>query len=348
MLTYLILFLAIIAWQSRPVPRGEGYYKDYMTPERTTATKGVFILLIFLTHGEQYLTLTDAPPDKIYSIIRLGLGQSVVTAFFFYSGYGMTVSLRRKGEAYLSAFPRMRILKTLLHFDIAVLLYLIAALAMQWPLTSGEIIWSFIGWESLGNSSWFIFDILVAYVMFYACFRLCRNLHKSAVLFTALSIVFVVLMVLFQESRYYNTFLSVSMGIWFCLYQEKIERGLHSRGKVLALFAVLAAAYVAGGVLLMPVYDTYEYLYIPLPLIFMTALLLLTMVWRFDNPVLRYFGEHLFSVFILMRLPMELLEFAGVTNVYVFMALSLLCTVALAHVFDLFLQKLDQVLFKPR
>ena len=53
MLTYLILFLAIIVWQSRPVPKGEGYYKDYMTPERTTAIKGVFILLIFLTHGEQ-------------------------------------------------------------------------------------------------------------------------------------------------------------------------------------------------------------------------------------------------------------------------------------------------------
>ena len=356
------LVLLVIFWRAKPVQRGQGYFTDYMDPVYTTAIKGVFILLIFLTHGEQYLTLTDSLPDRIYGLIRIGLGQSVVTAFFFYSGYGMMQSLKRKGESYLQAFPRMRILKTLVHFDLAVLLYLIAAVWMGWYLTTGEIVWSFIGWDSLGNSSWFIFDILVAYVMFYVCFRLFAEparWRKGALLFTGCSVAFVILMVFVQESRYYNTFLTVSMGVWYALYREEIERFVQGKkdaagkaaghGRFFTILLGLAALYVAGGMLLMGIYDRYEWLYIPLPVIFMAALLLLTMVWRFDNPVLRYFGEHLFSVFILMRLPMELLEYAGLAeNVYVFMALSFLCTVALAHVYDLFLQQLDKVLFKPK
>lgn len=372
------LILLVIFWRAKPVPREQGYFTDYMDPVYTTAIKGVFILLIFLTHGEQYLTLTDSLPDRIYGLFRIGLGQSVVTAFFFYSGYGMMQSLKRKGEPYLQAFPRMRILKTLVHFDLPVLLYLIAAVFMGWSLTAGEIAGSFIGWDSLGNSSWFIFDILIAYVLFYMCFRIFagpaagadpaggegaqRQWQRGALLFTCCSAAFVILMVFVQESRYYNTFLSVSMGIWFALYQERIEQFVQGKkaapvnsgdvtpaghGRFFAILFGLAALYVAGGVLLMGIYDRYEWLYIPLPLLFMAALLLLTMVWRFDNPVLRYFGEHLFSVFILMRLPMELLEYAGLAeNVYIFMALSFVCTVILAHVFDLFLQKLDSVLFR--
>ena len=156
-------------------------------------------------------------------------------------------------------------------------------------------------------------------------------------------------MILFRESRYYNTFLCVSMGIWFSLYRGPVERAVQkSRGRFFGLLAALAVPYIGGGVLLMGIYDDYEYLYIPLPLLFMAALLLLTMVWRFDNPVLRYFGEHLFSVFILMRLPMMLLEYLGMTeNVYLFLLLSFIMTVPLAHVFDRFLQALDKVLFRP-
>ena len=350
MLAFIILWLLVIFWRSRPVPRSKRFYSDYMDPARTTAIKGVFILLIFLTHSEQYLTLSDTLPDQIYAIIRLGFGQSVVTAFFFYSGYGLMESLRRKGEPYLRAFPKARIFKTLLHFDLAVLLYLILDFVLDIPLTTGEIIGSLIGWESVGNSAWFIFDILVAYVMFYVCFRAFpeqTQWKKGALLFTVCSVVFVMLMILFRESRYYNTFLCVSMGIWFSQYRPQIERFVQQR--FLPLLLGLAALYVGGGVLLMRVYDDYEYLYIPLPLLFLTVLIMVTMVWRFDNPVLQYFGSHLFSVFILMRLPMTVLEYYGVTeHVGLFIAISFAVTLPLAHVFDAALKKLDPALHLDR
>ena len=364
MLIWLILFLGVIFWQSRPVSKAEGFYSDYMTPERTTAIKGVFILLIFLTPGEQYLTLSDSMPDRISSLIRLALGQSVVTAFFFYSGYGLMESLKRKGSAYLDAFPKMRILKTLVHFDLAVLLYVILAFALGKDYGAARILLSFIGWESVGNSAWFIFDITVAYLMFYLCFRpfvrgedalhdkVPSALKRGAGLFTVMSVVFVVLMILFQESRYYNTFLCVAMGVWFSLYREPVEAfaqgaGKPGRGRFFGLLFGLAALYVAGGVALMGVYDRFEFLYIPLPLIFMMTLLLLTMVWRFDNPVLGWFGDHLFSVFILMRLPMILLRYFGLNeNVHLFLLLAFAATVGLAFVYDRLLKALDGVLFK--
>ena len=368
MLYCVILILLVIFWRAKPVPRELGYFDDYMDPVYTTAIKGVFILLIFLTHGEQYLTLGDGMPDRIYSIFRMALGQSVVTAFFFYSGYGMMESLKRKGRAYLDAFPRMRILKTLLHFDLAVLLYILLGLLLHKGYSSARMVLALIGWTSVGNSAWFIFDITVAYVLFYVCFRVFAGaednkavpvwMRNGALLYTAASVVFIILMILYQESRYYNTFICVSLGIWFSLYREPVERlvrgpvkadGRSGHGRFFCLLLVLAGLYVAGGVLLMGVYDRHEWLYIPLPVVFMLALLLLTMVFRFDNPVLRYFGDHLFSVFILMRLPMILIAQAGLAeNVYVFFALAFPATVVLAHLFDLFLKKLDSVLFKPK
>jgi hypothetical protein len=182
-------------------------------------------------------------------------------------------------------------------------------------------------------------------------------MRSGAALYTAASVIFVILMILYQESRYYNTFLCVSMGIWFSLYRAPVERfvqggvrtaaGAARHGRFFVILCALAALYLAGGVLLVPVYDAHEWLYIPLPIIFMCTLLLLTMVWRFDNKVLRYFGDHLFSVFILMRIPMIILKEAGLAqNVYVFLALSFIATVVLAHLFDLFLKQLDKVLFK--
>ena len=155
-------------------------------------------------------------------------------------------------------------------------------------------------------------------------------------------------MILYQESRFYNTFLCVSLGIWFSVYRQPIERFVQqpTKGRILAFIIGPMALYILGGILLLDIYDQYEFLYIPLPLLFMVSLLFLTMIWRFANPILQFMGERLFSVFILMRIPMIIFSHIGLdANAYVFLFCSFCATVLLACLFDLFLGALDRVFF---
>ena len=49
----------------------------------------------------------------------------MVAPFLFWSGFGVMESIRRKGEAYVRALPVNRGLRTLIHFDCALLLFLL-------------------------------------------------------------------------------------------------------------------------------------------------------------------------------------------------------------------------------
>jgi len=58
-------------------------------------------MLIFLSHAEQYFKL-DSAYDTAYAAVSEHMGQLVVVMFFFYSGYGMMESVKKKGSSYVS------------------------------------------------------------------------------------------------------------------------------------------------------------------------------------------------------------------------------------------------------
>ena len=152
--------------------------------------------MIFLTHSAQYLTVTRAPWETPYWLLRLGCGQGVVTMFFFYSGFGILEAIRKKGKAYLRAFPKNRFLRTLVHFDIAVLLFLLLAIVQGRHYHLQHILFAFTGWTAIGNSNWFMFDIFVAYALTFLAFSVAgtKKPLRGTVVLTALAFGFVVLL----------------------------------------------------------------------------------------------------------------------------------------------------------
>ena len=85
------------------------FHEDYLSVDRTTAVKGIFTILILLSHLMGYLG-TDPSKDLGARFLTL-LGQMVVVMFFFYSGFGIMKQYGRRGEDYVRGFPRNRILK---------------------------------------------------------------------------------------------------------------------------------------------------------------------------------------------------------------------------------------------
>lgn len=79
-------------------------------------------------------------------------------------------SLLSKGYSYLETYPKSRILTTLLNFDIAICCFILMNLFLGRKMDLSQIVLSFIGWDSVGNSNWYIFIILWCYLSFYVVF----------------------------------------------------------------------------------------------------------------------------------------------------------------------------------
>lgn len=324
------------------------FNKDYLSKNNTTAVKGIFVFLVFMSHFIQYCPPVDAY-DAPYKAVRLFLGQLVVVMFFFYSGYGIYESIKRKGTSYIKTFPVNRFLKTLLHLDIAILIFVIRNIIMGIPMTFVNVLLSFIGWKSVGNSNWFMFTVLILYFAVYLSFIIFKkNNVASLLLSTVLCIVYIVVMANWVQSAnyWYNTALCLPLGLWYSYFKDKIELGVMKNDITyhITLFATF-------GLFMLAHFNKLPLtIYICWTLLFTLLVIFITMKVNFGNKVLYWLGNHVFSVYILQRLPLSVFnEIEAISsNRYLFFVLSFGVTAILAELFDRATGALDKVLFKKR
>lgn len=161
MIVLIAVFIAVCLYgiQLKPA-NGESYITDYMSVDKTMAVKGIFIIIVFFSHFNSYVDYTSVA-DVAYLEAFSKIGQRMVTLFMFYSGYGVMESIKKKQMSYVKKIPVQRFLGTLFRFDIAIVFFLILYLARNLKVTAKQVILSFVGWDSVGNSNWYIFAILV-------------------------------------------------------------------------------------------------------------------------------------------------------------------------------------------
>lgn len=170
MTVVLMAVFFLILWRSRICNNG---YDDYMSREQTQMINGIFIILVFMRHFNQYVQLDSAIEIPFLYLNKI-LGQLIVTTFMFYSGYGVMNSIM-KGSNYVNRMPKKRIFKTMVLFDIAICMYVVMNVCLNIEMTWKQIILSFVGWEGVGNSTWYIFAILMMYSFTYIGFKISRN-----------------------------------------------------------------------------------------------------------------------------------------------------------------------------
>lgn len=148
----IMLVLLFLFAVNAKMAEADQFFDDYCSPRKSNALKGIFVVMVFISHFRGYVTLTDA--DLIASKVISFLGQQMVAPFLFYSGYGVVESIKRKGLPYVKKLPVHRALRTLLHFDVAVLLFLVMRIILResttlrtsfWPLFAGRPLATAIG-----------------------------------------------------------------------------------------------------------------------------------------------------------------------------------------------------------
>lgn len=347
----MVIFLLLTALICLPgiklAPVGS-FHNDYISKNQTTAINGIFTLLVFWSHVSTYIKL-DGNLDAYYTSFKGYMLQAVVVPFLFYSGYGMMESIKKNGNAYVRQIPKNRFLKVLLHFDIAVVLYLIVNAIFGKTFSLSRILLSLTGYSAVGNSNWYIFAVLGLYVITFIAFMIAgrKNLLGIA-LATALSVGFVLAqMLLKRDSWCYDTIILFPVGMIFSATKPFIEKIITKHDLVyLAGVAVAAVTYIlfykkrSGGI---------EF-YSMWAILFMALIVLFTFKVKIGNKLLMFFGSHVFSIYILQRIPMIIFSKLGIAsaNKYIFVVLCFAVTVAISVLFDKFTDKLNAVIFPKK
>lgn len=335
MTLFFACLLLMILWRikfTRPVL--SGFNENYLAIDRTNCIKGIFILMVFLSHSRNYLSklpeYTSDQLNSIYDVIQNHLGQGIVVMFLFYSGYGVMESIIKRGSDYINAFPKQRFAKTLFHFDIAVILFVIVDLCLGTLNNYSilEVLLSFTGWESVGNSNWYIFAILILYLITYLAFKIFKNKTSKAVwLVTVLTVVYIAVLALAgKDAWWFDTVLLYPLGMWYSVGKDKIENFVRKKPiNYFGLLILCCAVFIVSHLLRSNII-CYEISQVALCAVIVAA----TMKIDINNKILEFFGKHLFEIYILMRIPMIVLLHFDIDNVYVFVSVSFAVTLLLA------------------
>lgn len=321
-----------------------GANQNYMAPSNTLAIKGFWVIVVFFSHYSSYVELSGKA-DLPFIWINSEIGQICVVMFLFYSGYGIWHSYQNKAN-YIKTFLKKRFFPTWVSFAICVLLFLIENMFLGIRYNFVDILFSFTGWNSIGNSNWYMFVTFALYILFFLCFRVFDNKNKKfgLTVYTALCLGLVAILYFTKESWWYNTLLCFPAGMWYAALKNRIDDLLFKRNKNYVLILILSIVLLAGTYFLQQWHGVFFIIY---AICFCIFTVVVTMKLTFNSKPLSFIGKHVFSIYILQRLFFNLGQHYGLNErPYLFFALCLICTIMLAVLYDCVFDKYKQLLTK--
>ena len=206
--------------------RPSEFFVEYMSIDNTNTIKGIFVLLVFISHFSGYIQISD----PLYDVLQQKSGQLIVTCFLFYSGFGIHESLVRKGSKYVLSMPKKRMLRVMLQFSMAVLIFFVVRVFQGNPPPWKQLLFSLIGLDAIGNSNWYIPVVVMLYGISFVIFRVYGGGNKVGVkqliLVTICSIMLIKVLQFYRSSYWYNTILCFPAGMWFSYLRTYYENKL--------------------------------------------------------------------------------------------------------------------------
>ena len=330
----LLVFFIFILVTSR-IEKNE----DYLSKDYTNTIKEIFLFFVFISHFIGYkVILQDSYVDTLGVSFIKRMGQLMVTLFLFYSGYGIMESAKKKGNEYINNLPKKRILTTLLHFDIAVIVFMFASkYFVTHDFSIKKLLLSLIGWDGFGNSNWYIFCILILYFIAYLSLKSFKDKNKAVISMAIGILLYTIIMSFYKQTWWYNTAFCFTLGFIYSTYKEKIEEWI--KGKELICIVYLLAIFlityeIKSNILWYHIYTVS----------FALIIVLLTRRIKIKNVVLLWMGKNLFPLYIFQRLPMMILSQNQymLDNPYVFFLISMVLTVIITFIYKGLLMLIDK------
>lgn len=341
----LILLIIIISKASLRTGDDTAFHYNYLSKEQTTAINGIFVIMVLIGHFQTYVEMGGLL-DEWYLVVFNHLNQMVVATFLFYSGFGMMEATKKKGDEYINKIPE-KFVKLLLRVDVAVVLFLIVdyILGIHYPIK--QVLLAFVCWSNIGNSNWYIFVILSIYIAMFTAFKIVSRISdKKAYLCIGLSLLFIFTAILVRFLinmemgwYWYDTAILFPVGCLYSLLRKKIE-AIVMRNNV----SYLTALTLMLGVYVLSYFRRFDYGvegYTVWACSFIGLVLLITMKVEIKSNLLTWFGQNVFNIYMLQRIPMIILNNLGFMDSHKYMCLIIVfvVTALIAAVFDEFVNR---------
>ena len=297
---FLFLLLLLILKDAKLCISGN---QEYLSKEQTNAIKGIFLLFVIFRHFKQYVEgFSDL--DKRALFTDDYFDQLIVVMFLFYSGYGVFFSIKNKGKEYVQKIPIKRVLPILVQFMAIVLIYYCVGLMMGKTYSLKQLFFSLVGWQSVGNSNWDIFAILMLYLITYISAIISKE--KEGLFFSLLLVMTIILIIILcklKEEYWYNTLGAYFFGMLYARYAEQITKMFNNLFVYVIGFAVCLCIYH-----ITRTYSSMLICYQFMSVAFAFLVVMITMKVKIGNRYLLFWGENLFAAYMLQRIPMIVLQ----------------------------------------
>lgn len=301
MLFFYLIFIIIFLIGIKEIRKDNPNYLDKNT---TTIINGMMVITVFFSHFLSYITVSNVYDEYMVTIVHK-IGQLMVTSFLFYSGYGIYESIKNKKD-YMDSFFKKRFIPTFINFAIAVILFIIVNLILGNNYSISKILLSFTGWESIGNSNWYMLAIFVFYLLIILLFNKKIKLDNiyRIILLSILTVIYMYVVTRFKDNYYVDTILCFPIGMFYSYYKDKIDNLLK---KKYWLCIVVVSVLVIGSYYLRNYIDN-VYVYNLFAMFFIIWIVIMTRRIKLNSKIITFFGVHTFWIYILQRIPMMILQ----------------------------------------
>ena len=137
---------------------------------------------------------------------------------------------------------------------------------------------------------------------------------------------------MYKKHYWYNTILCFNLGMWYSYFRESVEAFLSTSKNYLIVLAISLFAFIVAFFLI----ETQSPLFIIKALLFSLSFVLIQMKFSFGKSrILSRLGKHVFSVYMLQRIPFMLLTELNLNrNIYLFFIITLFLTMLISMVYD--------------
>ncbi|SDN19177.1 acyltransferase family protein [Acetanaerobacterium elongatum] len=354
MLVVILLFVALGLFGLKIYGIGK-WNEEFLSLENTKALQALCAFGVILHHLSQRLKT----PDVLSPFVDAGV--LFVGVFLFCSGYGLIKSYQSK-QNYLQGFIRRRLPSVLVPLYATIIIYLVYNLIEGQRFSPVEIVLFLTGFILINPQAWFAVAIVIFYIAFYIIFKYCK---KERTAFWGMAVFLLVYTIIcaclghggfwFQGEWWYNTCFLFLFGMLAGRFEGNIISFAKKRYAILTpvlivlffpvfilnLYMLKHVSYYANTPFQSDIPERFLCLSVQLPAIvlFVAAVLLITMKVRFNNKILQLLGQMTLELYLIQYLFIILLRsrFIQINNDVMYVLLVLILSTLTAfglHILD--------------
>lgn len=225
-----VIFPIVILWGVKMRGRSE-IKTPLLSLKESNIFKGIAAWMVIFTHYTTYLSREGVNLGIVSPFMRLGsLGVGI---FFFLSGYGLSVTSRKKEKLGL-AFLKKRFINVYVPY---VIMQVIAYVLLGKSYTGIELVLYVLG---IIEPKWFVIIILLMYLCFWGIDYIGLNRYRERISFIFSIALSVILYILGFEEYWYATNILFVVGLLVGKYEKKVADFINLHYGICVMFSIIS------------------------------------------------------------------------------------------------------------